>query len=177
MLSCFFWFGVFVCGRIAAVFNASCSTWTNGLRHYGSGNAGLCVRLAEWRHGPRCGIRILCRCVSPCGRSGKYSQIRGRRLKYNGFAVEVESVRARMKQGGPRHTIFLGVRKRGSERRPLLVSTRQRSTPEPISRASRCVDRSATPSPHPRPSPLPPGQSAALRRYDREPSIGEASAP
>jgi spermidine synthase len=30
------------------------------------------------------------------------------RLKYNGFAVRVERVRARLKQGGPRHTIFLG---------------------------------------------------------------------
>jgi spermidine synthase len=30
------------------------------------------------------------------------------RLKYNGFTVRVERVRARLKQGGPRHTIFLG---------------------------------------------------------------------
>jgi len=30
------------------------------------------------------------------------------RLKYGGFAVKVERVRARLKQGGPRHTIFLG---------------------------------------------------------------------
>ena len=30
------------------------------------------------------------------------------RLKYAGFAVEVERVRARLKRGGPRHTIFLG---------------------------------------------------------------------
>ena len=30
------------------------------------------------------------------------------RLKYAGFAVEVERVRARLKQGGPRHTIFVG---------------------------------------------------------------------
>lgn len=29
------------------------------------------------------------------------------RLRYNGFAVTVERVRARLKQGGPRHTIFL----------------------------------------------------------------------
>lgn len=32
------------------------------------------------------------------------------RLKYAGFAVTVERVRARLKKGGPRHTIFLGVR-------------------------------------------------------------------
>jgi spermidine synthase len=30
------------------------------------------------------------------------------RLKYGGFTVEVERVRARLKKGGPRHTIFLG---------------------------------------------------------------------
>ena len=31
------------------------------------------------------------------------------RLKYAGFRVEVERVRARLKKGGPRHTIFLGI--------------------------------------------------------------------
>jgi spermidine synthase len=30
------------------------------------------------------------------------------RLRYGGFAVEVEHVRGRAKKGGPRHTIFLG---------------------------------------------------------------------
>ena len=30
------------------------------------------------------------------------------RLRYNGFAVEVERVRGRLKKGGPHHTIFLG---------------------------------------------------------------------
>ena len=30
------------------------------------------------------------------------------RLQYGGFVVEVESVRGRLKKGGPRHTIFLG---------------------------------------------------------------------
>jgi spermidine synthase len=30
------------------------------------------------------------------------------RLRYGGFAVQVERVRARLKEGGPRHTIFLG---------------------------------------------------------------------
>ena len=30
------------------------------------------------------------------------------RLRYCGFAVEVERVRGRLKKGGPRHTIFLG---------------------------------------------------------------------
>jgi spermidine synthase len=31
------------------------------------------------------------------------------RLKYAGFRIEVERVRARLTKGGPRHTIFLGV--------------------------------------------------------------------
>ena len=30
------------------------------------------------------------------------------RLRYSGFTVEVERVRARLKKGGPHHTIFLG---------------------------------------------------------------------
>lgn len=30
------------------------------------------------------------------------------RLRYHGFAVEVHRVRARLKRGGPRHTIFVG---------------------------------------------------------------------
>ena len=30
------------------------------------------------------------------------------RLRYGGFSVQVERVRARLKKGGPRHTIFLG---------------------------------------------------------------------
>ena len=32
------------------------------------------------------------------------------RLRHAGFRVEVERVRGRLKQGGPRHTIFLGHR-------------------------------------------------------------------
>jgi spermidine synthase len=32
------------------------------------------------------------------------------RLRYHGFTVRVERVRARLKKGGPRHTIFLGVK-------------------------------------------------------------------
>ena len=31
-----------------------------------------------------------------------------KRLRYGGFAVQVERVRGRLKQGGPHHTIFLG---------------------------------------------------------------------
>ena len=33
------------------------------------------------------------------------------RLRYNGFSVVVERARARLKRGGPRHTIFLGRRR------------------------------------------------------------------
>jgi spermidine synthase len=32
------------------------------------------------------------------------------RLRFHGFTVEMQRVRARLKKGGPRHTIFLGVR-------------------------------------------------------------------
>ncbi len=34
------------------------------------------------------------------------------RLRYHGFAVTVSRVRARLKKGGPRHTIFVGVKQR-----------------------------------------------------------------
>lgn len=40
------------------------------------------------------------------------------RLRYHGFAVTVSRVRARLKKGGPRHTIFVGVKggdQRGDE--------------------------------------------------------------
>ena len=33
------------------------------------------------------------------------------RLRYHGFDVDVARVRARLKKGGPRHTIFLGVKR------------------------------------------------------------------
>ncbi len=41
------------------------------------------------------------------------------RLRYGGFDVDVERVRARLKKGGPRHTLFLGYKRpltRGPER-------------------------------------------------------------
>lgn len=37
------------------------------------------------------------------------------RLRYGGFTVEVERVRARLKKGGPRHTIFVGRRPAGGD--------------------------------------------------------------
>jgi spermidine synthase len=43
------------------------------------------------------------------------------RLRHYGFAVETERVRARLKKGGPRHTIFVGVKSGGD---PIIpVST------------------------------------------------------
>ena len=44
------------------------------------------------------------------------------RLRYGGFAVEVESVRGRLKKGGPRHTIFLGRKTSSSARRTAPVA-------------------------------------------------------
>ena len=35
------------------------------------------------------------------------------RLRHGRFAVEIEHVRGRLKNGGPRHTIFLGHKSRG----------------------------------------------------------------
>jgi len=42
------------------------------------------------------------------------------RLKANGFDVDVQRVRARLKKGGPRHTIFLG---RPNQARPIRART------------------------------------------------------
>jgi len=42
------------------------------------------------------------------------------RLKYGGFTVRVERVRARLKAGGPRHTIFLAHLGRADNTRPRL---------------------------------------------------------
>jgi hypothetical protein len=38
------------------------------------------------------------------------------RLRYGGFDVDVERVRARQKKGGPRHTIFLGYKRAADAR-------------------------------------------------------------
>ena len=38
------------------------------------------------------------------------------RLRFGGFDVDVEHVRARLKKGGPRHTIFLGTKRTGDAR-------------------------------------------------------------
>jgi spermidine synthase len=50
--------------------------------------------------------------LAPGGRLAVWSAWEDRkfeqRLRYAGFDVEVQRVRARLKQGGPRHTIFIG---------------------------------------------------------------------
>jgi spermidine synthase len=58
------------------------------------------------------GLRTARAALSPGGVLAVWSAWEDRkfeqRLRYNGFTVRVERVRARLKQGGPRHTIFLG---------------------------------------------------------------------
>lgn len=60
------------------------------------------------------GIAALQRALVPGGTVAIWSAWEDRRfeqrLRYAGFRVRVERVRARLKQGGPRHTIFLGTR-------------------------------------------------------------------
>lgn len=69
-----------------------------------SSNAGL--------YGDR-GIATIRAALTPCGVLAVWSAWEDRRfeqrLKYAGFKVEVQRVRARLKQGGPRHTIFIGM--------------------------------------------------------------------
>lgn len=58
------------------------------------------------------GIAAARRALKPGGTLAVWSAWEDRRfeqrLKYGGFAVKVERVRARLKAGGPRHTIFVG---------------------------------------------------------------------
>ena len=47
------------------------------------------------------------------------------RLRYGGFTVEVQRVRARLRKGGPRHTIFLGYKGgAGTTRRTVPVAAK-----------------------------------------------------
>jgi len=60
------------------------------------------------------GLAVARSALRPGGRLAVWSAWEDRkfeqRLRYAGFTVKVERVRARLKQGGPRHTIFLGTR-------------------------------------------------------------------
>ena len=57
---------------------------------------------AEFPAGRECGVLA----VWSAWEDRKFEQ----RLRYHGFSVEMQRVRARLKKGGPRHTIFLGVK-------------------------------------------------------------------
>jgi spermidine synthase len=60
------------------------------------------------------GLAAIRRALKPGGVLAVWSAWEDRkfeqRLRYHGFSVRVERVRARLKGGGPRHTIFLGTR-------------------------------------------------------------------
>jgi spermidine synthase len=51
--------------------------------------------------------------LKPGGTLAVWSAFDVRRLRYAGFSVNVEHVRARLKQGGPMHTIFVARREDG----------------------------------------------------------------
>jgi spermidine synthase len=75
------------------------------------------------------GLAVLRGALLPGGVAAVWSAREDRRfeqrLRYAGFAVEVRRVRARLKQGGPRHVIFAGrVLPDGSRRRATGASAR-----------------------------------------------------
>jgi len=65
----------------------------------------------EWLYGDA-GLAAIRRALRPEGTLAVWSAHEDRRfeqrLKYAGFTVSVQRVRARLKQGGPRHVIFVG---------------------------------------------------------------------
>jgi spermidine synthase len=70
----------------------------------------------NWRLYSDPGLKAIRASLAPGGMLAIWSAWEDRRftqrLRYCGFLVTVERVRARLKQGGPRHTIFLGQRER-----------------------------------------------------------------
>ena len=79
------------------------------------GNASLYddAGIAAARHALRAGGTLA---VWSAWEDRKFEQ----RLKYGGFTVKVERVRARLKAGGPRHTIFLATQQSGRNRTTRL---------------------------------------------------------
>lgn len=74
-------------------------SFTTGSNDTLYGNAGVAAAHAALRKGGRLA-------VWSAWEDRKFEQ----RLRHYGFTVTVERVRARLKQGGPRHTIFVGTR-------------------------------------------------------------------
>jgi predicted membrane-bound spermidine synthase len=98
-------------GDVAATLKASREKFDAILLDVDNGPTAFTASANSWLYGDR-GIAAACGALKIGGMLGVWSARGDRkfeqRLRYGRFTVRVEDVRARLKKGGPRHTIFLG---------------------------------------------------------------------
>jgi spermidine synthase len=100
-------------GDVAAVLRSSAGRFDAVMLDVDNGPNALSTLANAWLYS-NAGIAASYAALTPQGVLAVWSAWEERkfeqRLRYGGFTVEVVRVRARLKQGGPRHTIFLGHR-------------------------------------------------------------------
>ena len=98
-------------GDVAALLKASHEKFDAILLDVDNGPTAFTASANSWLYGDR-GIAAARTALKMGGMLGVWSARGDRkfeqRLRYGRFTVRVEDVRARLKKGGPRHTIFLG---------------------------------------------------------------------
>jgi spermidine synthase len=98
-------------GDVAATLRASTSRFDAVLLDVDNGPAAFTASDNAWLYGDQ-GLAAIRRALKAGGVLAVWSAWEDRkfeqRLRYGGFTVEMERVRARLKKGGPRHTLFVG---------------------------------------------------------------------
>jgi spermidine synthase len=98
-------------GDVAALLRASADRFDAVLLDVDNGPAAFTASHNAWLYGDQ-GLAAARRALKAGGVLAVWSAREDRRfeqrLRYGGFAVQVERVRGRLKKGGPRHTLFLG---------------------------------------------------------------------